>query len=517
MQLKPFVFLAVLPVGSAIPTHKHRRHRRDRDGRLTMTETPFLAADVERQMSPTPGAAASGAWNSSTYTSESESVSEGVSVSGGTSAFVSESFAESESSMSNGTLVADVDSSEGDTLIGSASTVPASVSGVLSGSVSDASASSVPGGNLSETAPLSGVSSGISSGISSMLESATGGSTLASNATISSSVPAVSSTAEPSATNGTSTSAGWLSSISTAVWGTSTNASSTDTARPSTSTRPKNNTGPTDIHGDLKDFEPPTEKFVDGTVSCDEFPAGQGVVGLDWVGLGGWASVMDMDGSTSEGCKDGFYCSYACQAGMSKTQWPSSQPGDGRSVGGLYCKDGKLHRTNPSSEYLCQWDVDSAAAVNKVGQPIAMCRTDYPASENMVVPTVLEPGSSKPVSVVDANNYYMWQGKKTSTQYYVNNAGVSVEDGCVWGDNGSGIGNWAPVVLGAGYDNGITYLSIIPNPNNKVPPNYNIRIVASPGSKVIGDCKYENGVYNGQGTDGCTVSVLSGTANFEFY
>ncbi|AAS52242.1 ADR322Wp [Eremothecium gossypii ATCC 10895] len=508
MQLKPFVFLAVLPVSSAIPTHKHRRHRRDSQGHLTMTATPFLAADVERQMSPTPGVESSSVWaNTSRYASGSESVSEAVS--DGTSTFVSDSFTESESSEGNGTLIADFETLESDTSIGNATMAPESISSVSFSSASDADVSAFPTANVSGTAPLSDISS--------VSESVASSSTLAGDVTLNTSTPVLSSTAEPSDTNLSSTSAGWLSSISTAVWGSSTDVSSTSSAYPSASSRPKNTTGPSDIHGDLQNFEPPTQKFVDGSVSCDEFPVGQGVVDLSWVGLGGWASVMDMDGSTAEGCKDGFYCSYACQAGMSKTQWPSSQPGDGRSVGGLYCKDGKLHRSNPGADYLCQWDVDSAAAVNKVGQPIAMCRTDYPASENMVVPTVLEPGSSKPVSVVDANNYYMWQGKKTSTQYYVNNAGVSVEDGCVWGENGSGIGNWAPVVLGAGYDNGISYLSIIPNPNNKVPPNYNVRIVASPGSKVIGDCKYENGVYNGEGTDGCTVSVLSGTANFEFY
>lgn len=271
------------------------------------------------------------------------------------------------------------------------------------------------------------------------------------------------------------------------------------------------------VHGDLADFSDPTKEFKDGTVKCSDFPSGQGVVSLDWLGLGGWASIMSMDGSTSTSCEDGHYCSYACQAGMSKTQWPSEQPSDGRSVGGLYCKDGYLYRSNTDSKTLCEWDNKSAYAVNKKDKVIAMCRTDYPGSENMVVPTVVEAGSSKPVSVVDSDSYFQWQGKKTSTQYYVNNAGVSVEDGCIWGTDGSGVGNWAPLVLGAGHTNGITYLSLIPNPNNKDTPNFNIKIQGTDGSSTVGSCQYENGVYTGDGTDGCTLSLTSGVANFVFY
>lgn len=271
------------------------------------------------------------------------------------------------------------------------------------------------------------------------------------------------------------------------------------------------------VDGDLADFVNPSKEFQDGTIKCSDFPSGQGVVSVDWVGLGGWSSIMALDGSTSTTCQDGFYCSYACEAGMSKTQWPTDQPTDGRSVGGLLCKDGYLYRANQDSKYLCEWGQNSAKAINKVGQSIALCRTDYPGSENMNVPTVVQAGSSKAISVVNEDGYYKWQGKKTSAQYYVNNAGVSVEDGCIWGTDGSGVGNWAPVVLGAGYTDGVTYLSIIPNPNNKTPPNYNVKIVADDGSSINGDCSYENGVYNGAGTDGCTVTVTSGTASFVFY
>lgn len=301
---------------------------------------------------------------------------------------------------------------------------------------------------------------------------------------------------------------------------TATEAASSTTAQASTTkaaSSSKSSSGSGSIDGDLSDFSDPTEDFEDGVYKCSDFPSGQGVIPLNWLGFGGWASVMDMDGNTQSSCQDGYYCSYACQAGMSKTQWPSSQPANGMSVGGLYCKNGYLYKSNSSKSKLCEWGQQSSNAVNKVSQEIALCRTDYPGSENMVVPTLVGAGDSKPMSVVDEDGYYTWKGGKTSAQYYVNNAGVSVEDGCIWGTDGSGVGNWAPVVLGSGYTNGITYLSIIPNPNNKTPPNFNLKIEATSGSSVNGACSYIDGKYTGSGSDGCTVSVTSGSANFVFY
>ena len=134
----------------------------------------------------------------------------------------------------------------------------------------------------------------------------------------------------------------------------------------------------------------------------------------------------------------------------------------------------------------------------------------------MVIPTVVDAGSSNILTVVDEDTYYKWQGKKTSAQYYVNNAGVSYEDGCIWGTSGSGVGNWAPLNFGAGATGGISYLSLIPNPNNLDAANFNVKIV-SDGGDVQGDCVYENGSYNGDGSDGCTVAVTNGKAKFVLY
>lgn len=272
------------------------------------------------------------------------------------------------------------------------------------------------------------------------------------------------------------------------------------------------------VSGDLSPFVNPSIPFEDGKYSCDQVPTGQGVVAVNWISSlqGGWSSIMALDGSTSNTCKDGFYCSYACQAGMSKTQWPQNQPSNGMSVGGLQCKNGKLYKSNPDQQYLCAWGSQTASFKSEINQNISICRTDYPGSENMNIPTLLGSHSSAPCSVIDASSYFKWLGNPTSTQYYVNNAGVSVADGCIWGSASSGVGNWAPLVIGSGVRDGKTYLSLIPNPNNKTPPNFNVKIVAGPNSNVVGDCKYENGAYSG-GPNGCTVTVVSGTADFVFY
>ncbi|KAF0268576.1 hypothetical protein FOG48_02379 [Hanseniaspora uvarum] len=294
-------------------------------------------------------------------------------------------------------------------------------------------------------------------------------------------------------------------------------ASSTSSTASSSSSSSSSN----GIYGDLSNYENPSSTFTDGVISCSDFPSGNGVIALDWLGFGGWSGIENTeDNSTGGDCRDGTYCSYACQPGMSKTQWPSEQPSSGVSVGGLYCKDGYLYRSNTDSDYLCEWGVDAAYAVNNLDEAVAICRTDYPGTENMVIPTYVEAGSSLPLTVVNEDTYYQWENKLTSAQYYVNNAGVSYEDGCIWGESGSGVGNWAPLNFGAGWvssGGGISYLSLIPNPNNYDAPNYSVKIVANDGASMNGECYYENGSYNGDGTDGCTVALSSGTASFVFY
>jgi len=266
-------------------------------------------------------------------------------------------------------------------------------------------------------------------------------------------------------------------------------------------------------------WKSPSIPFPDGTIDCSTFPADQqGVVAVDYLGFGGWSGIQYADDSTAISgmtCTEGAYCSYACQPGMSKTQWPTNQPSDGQSRGGLLCKGGKLYLTNPASQYLCEWGSQSSYVVNTLGSSVAICRTDYPGTENMVVPTVVGGNETLPLTVVNEDTYYKWQGKLTSAQYYVNKAGGSASSDCLWGTSSDDFGNWAPVNFGAGYTGGTAWLSIMYNPlQTSAKLDYNVKIECVSGT-MNGECVYENGVIK-QGGTGCTVSC-NGVCHFVLY
>lgn len=123
----------------------------------------------------------------------------------------------------------------------------------------------------------------------------------------------------------------------------------------------------------------------------------------------------------------------------------------------------------------------------------------------------------EPLTCPDGSQYFKWEGKTTSAQYYVNPKGVPTEKACQWGDATKAIGNWAPVNLGVGQNNG-KWLSIFQNsPTTLKKLDFNIKIK---GDNLSGACRYENGKYYSETTSnesGCTVEVLSGDAVFEFY
>ncbi|CUM64109.1 uncharacterized protein PRCAT00001700001 [Priceomyces carsonii] len=319
--------------------------------------------------------------------------------------------------------------------------------------------------------------------------------------------------------NGDQISSSASSSLEAEATSLDTSETETDSSTTTSTSEPTSGSGDSQSYptGDLKAYEDPTEKFEDGKYSCSDFPSGQGVISLDHLGFGGWSGIENSDGSTGGTCKEGSYCSYACQSGMSKTQWPSDQPESGVSIGGLLCKNGKLYKSSKSTGYLCEWGVNSASVVSELSKSVAICRTDYPGTENMVIPTVVNGGESSTITVVDLDSYYKWQGKSTSAQYYVNNAGVDWTEGCVWGTAGSNIGNWAPLNFGTGSSSNVSYLSLIPNPNNRDSLNFKVKIEAVGDATVSGSCEYANGKFNGDGTDGCTVGVTSGQAKFVLY
>lgn len=258
--------------------------------------------------------------------------------------------------------------------------------------------------------------------------------------------------------------------------------------------------------------------FPSGKIPCSKFPSNYGAVAIDWLGTDGWTSLQQPDSYTpgvgmsnivapiSGGCKSGMFCSYACPDGYQKTQWPETQGATGQSVGGLYCNDnGFLELTRPSHPKICEKGVGNVWVQNKLSGKACVCRTDYPASENMVIPIETTPGGKYALTNPDSEDYYVWQGKTTTAQYYINNLDVDVEQACVWTSSKfpNSAGNWAPVNVGVGRDAlGVTWISIFPNaPTSQAKLDFNIEITGD----VAAPCYLKNGKYYG-GLNGCTVS-----------
>ncbi|WPH02412.1 secreted beta-glucosidase sun1 [Acrodontium crateriforme] len=275
--------------------------------------------------------------------------------------------------------------------------------------------------------------------------------------------------------------------------------------------------------------------FPSGQIACSQFPSDYGPIAVSWMGLGGWTGVQkpeswaimdDIETMISgQGCHAGTFCSYACPAGYQKSQWPETQGTTGQSIGGLKCNDnGMLELTNSNFNTLCITGATEVDVVvqNNMGQDVAICRTDYPGTEGETVPLNAAAGQTEKLTCPDASNYYNWEGGKTSAQYYVNPAGVSVSDACQWGSSANPWGNYAPMNIGAGYSNGAAWLSMFANypTQQSATLQYTVEIV---GDNMSGKCRYQNGQYcsgdnyeNCNSREGCTVSVSSGSAKFVF-
>ena len=152
---------------------------------------------------------------------------------------------------------------------------------------------------------------------------------------------------------------------------------------------PKEDDDPdTDLPGDSG--EGLDREFPDGEISCSDFPDEYGPLNLDYLGMGGWSGIQYVTlsgnafstihtGIKGSDCRDGAMCSYACPPGYQKSQWPEAQGANGESVGGLSCRNGKLHLTNPSlSKKLCIPGTGGIFVENKLSEVVSVCRTDYP-------------------------------------------------------------------------------------------------------------------------------------------
>jgi hypothetical protein len=266
----------------------------------------------------------------------------------------------------------------------------------------------------------------------------------------------------------------------------------------------------------------------DDAPPCSEFPSAWGAIPIKWLGTEGWTSLQQPSNGyipgvkintivapTTGGCRENMFCSYACPPGYQKSQFPQdSQGATGQSVGGLWCDaTGKLRLTRPSHKTLCQKGAGGVVIKNSLSGTAAVCGTDYPASENMVVPLETTPGGTFELTNTDSSDYYVWNNQPTTAQYYVNNLDVPLEEACTWKSAmfPDSAGNWAPINIGVGKaTTGITFLSIFPNlPTSTAKLNFNIRITGD----VNMECKLENGVYSNGNSAGCTVSLIDPTLN----
>ncbi|KAG9238382.1 hypothetical protein BJ875DRAFT_480490 [Amylocarpus encephaloides] len=277
-----------------------------------------------------------------------------------------------------------------------------------------------------------------------------------------------------------------------------------------------------------------TADFPSGTIDCSTFPSAYGAIALDYLNLGGWSgiqqtpdyslssgSIATIHTAVSGGCTKNSFCSYACPAGYQKSQWPSVQGSTAQSIGGLYCNsNGKLELSRPSVKQICTAGAAGITVKNKLNTNVAICRTDYPGTESETIPLNTQPGKSYPLTCPVSSEYYLWEGKSTTAQYYINPSGTSQDKACTWGSENTNIGNWAPVNMGIGKSStGATaFISLFQNaptnPSGKL--DFNIAITGDVSAK----CEYKSGVYYMDGvvsSTGCTVGVSSGgSAVFEF-
>ncbi|KAJ1823584.1 hypothetical protein LPJ60_001442 [Coemansia sp. RSA 2675] len=262
----------------------------------------------------------------------------------------------------------------------------------------------------------------------------------------------------------------------------------------------------------------------------NKFNTPQGAVRFPW-NFGNGDHVVPLTPSSSNGgwamspnqqCKPGGWCPYACAPGYYSAQWDpaaTSYNGHGSMNGGLYADaNGRLSKPFPDRPF-CAPGMFNARIVNKLGRSVSACQTVYPGNEAMIIPSVAQAGGVTDLNVVPST---YWLG--TSSQFYVNLAGSS-EEQCIWGDDHSPIGNWAPYIFGGGEArDGNTYISVQFNPlytsmGFKVSDAYNVKIQCTQGNCNFppgGQCKCEQGQCSVN--NGCTVTLPKGAkADFILY
>jgi hypothetical protein len=137
----------------------------------------------------------------------------------------------------------------------------------------------------------------------------------------------------------------------------------------------------------------------------------------------------------------------------------------------------------------------------------------HPGTESETLPLELASGASEQLANPDQSSYFYWEGKPTTAQYYINPAGYQADQACTWGTAAKPIGNFAPMNMGVGYSDGVTYLSIFPNaPTTDAKLKYNVKFEGDVSPSCYYDASsatyYKDGVPNT--SEGCTVGIPEG-------
>lgn len=248
------------------------------------------------------------------------------------------------------------------------------------------------------------------------------------------------------------------------------------------------------------------------------FPDHEGMVAVQKNGLNaGWAMHYD------QLCTYGSWCPYACKAGQLMGQWDPaittySYPGS--QYGGLFCdSNGNLQKPSNDRDY-CYNGTGTFVAYNNIeDQDVAFCQTVLPGNEEMLIPSLVNKNSSQVLAVPDTN---YWAG--TASHFYINPPGVSVEDGCRWGNLTKPWGNWSPYVAGANMaEDNTTYVKIGWNPiylEEATPfrdelPTFGVRITCDDESQCIGlPCSIDPSVQGVNEVNSTESATGAGGANF---
>lgn len=159
--------------------------------------------------------------------------------------------------------------------------------------------------------------------------------------------------------------------------------------------------------------------------------------------------------------------------------------------------------------------VSREPALNLTSSLLSLTHFRVTGTESETIALDAAAGSTQELTCPDASKYYFWKELSTTAQYYINPAGVSVAQACQWGDGSKPWGNFAPMNLGVGKTDGLTFLSIFPNaPTTTAKLEFNIKLTGDFGGS---SCKYEDGEFYENGVltqkSGCTVSFPSIPSN----